>query len=340
MLAGVPAVVMPLVLAKKAIDKVIQNTIKSGFTIFEVSIIGGEPTLSMALVKDIIEYTRSQALKNNIKARIGIVTNGFFTKKVANYIIDAFDYATISLDGTPDIHNKQRSTAAGNNTFDRVFENAKYIHESKKIDFGVRCTVSRASVKILPEIVSFLNKSFPGITVGVEPLHECGRCATSGEFDPDDDEYAKQLAKTILIAKQEGITLKSSILRFRKEPTHIGFCGVNGQNFGVDPNGYVSACTRVTSTDDPMSKLFYFGQFNPVTDDFVFDNNRYQQLKKLEADNIPECQDCFALFNCKGDCPIVKADFGNNPATTKSQRCESIKAVTKSLFEIQLGIKV
>jgi radical SAM protein with 4Fe4S-binding SPASM domain len=71
---------------------------------------------------------------------------------------------------------------------------------------------------------------------------------------------------------------------------------------------------------------------------FDFDNTKYQWLKNLTVDNIDGCQNCFAKHNCKGDCPIVKYDFSDNFAKTKSPKCESIKKITEAMFRAQLNI--
>jgi len=183
-----------------------------------------------------------------------------------------------------------------------------------------------------------LHENFPKATIGIEPLQECGRCLTTGTLSPDSLEYANKLILALQIAIQKGIKIKSSILRFKCQESQISFCGVNGQNFAINPEGYVTGCTRVTSIEDPMASTFYFGKYDPDKGEFIFNEERYNWLKTLVVDNIPECNDCFARFNCKGDCPIVKADFGGDFDRSRSQKCEAIKAITVGLFKLQLGI--
>jgi len=54
-------------------------------------------------------------------------------------------------------------------------------------------------------------------------------------------------------------------------------------------------------------------------------------MKKL-AGNIPDCQDCFARFSCKGDCPANKATIWPKTFWKKSYRCEAIRKFTKSVL--------
>lgn len=328
---------MPIEIATAAISKVAQDAKAMGFPYFEISFIGGEPTLSMPLIKKAIQFARQVAADLGIKVGIGLVSNGVFSKKVAEYIVGNFNYITFSLDGPEEIQNAQRPMTNGKGSFQKVLANVRYIYNAG-LTMGLRCTVSALSVKALPEIVHFLHDQFPKARIGIEPLQECGRCLTTSTFSPEPLEYAEKLISTLKTVAAENIKIKSSILRFKCQDEQISFCGANGQNFAVNPEGYVTACTRVTTVDDPKSSIFYFGRYDQQKNEFTFDLSRYKWLKSLVVDSIPECNDCFARFNCKGDCPIIKSDFGSDFATSRSQKCEAIKAITLGLFKLQLGI--
>ncbi|MCX6812982.1 MAG: radical SAM protein [Candidatus Azambacteria bacterium] len=329
--------IMPLEIACAAIDKVIADTKELEFPLFEVSIIGGEPTCSSRLLKDIVRYARRRAKDCGLTARIGIVSNGVFGHTVRQFISANLDYITFSLDGPAEIHDKQRPMRNSRGSFKIAFDNAKNLYNSG-MTIGLRCTVSSLSVPRLSEIIEFFHGYFSKATIGVEPLQECGRCKTSGALSPDSMEYARSLISALVIAKSKDIHIKTSILKFAREANRVSFCGVNGQNFAINPEGFVTACTRVTSREDCMASIFYYGRYDHEKKEFVFDQERYSWLKTLVVDSIKNCDDCFAKFNYKGDCPIVKSDCSANFAMTPSKKCEAIKAITIALFKIQLEL--
>ncbi len=329
--------IMSFEIARVAIDKVIVDTKEVGFPLFEVSIIGGEPTCSSRLLKDIVWYARRRAKDCGLTARIGIVSNGVFSPAVRQFISANLYYITFSLDGPAEIHDKQRPMRNNNGSFKIAFNNAKNLYDSG-MTIGLRCTVSNLSASCLSEIIGFFHEHFSRATIGIEPLQECGRCKTSGALSPDPMEYARSLISALIIAKSKDIHIKTSILKFAREANGISFCGVNGQNFAINPEGFVTACTRVTSREDCMASIFYYGRYDHEKKEFIFDQERYSWLKTLVVDSIKNCDNCFAKFNCKGDCPIVKYDYGADFATTPSKKCEAIKAITLALFKIQLEL--
>jgi radical SAM protein with 4Fe4S-binding SPASM domain len=83
----------------------------------------------------------------------------------------------------------------------------------------------------------------------------------------------------------------------------------------------------VESNSKEAVDFFLFGYFDSNSGKFVFNQDKYKRLKNnLLFKNIPGCEDCFAQFSCKGDCPANKAvvspgDFYRR----ESYRCEEIR---------------
>ncbi len=336
--------VMPWKIAKAAINRIIKDTLYCEQKKIEIMMAGGEPTLSMELIKKIVSYARTECAKNNIKANIGIVSNGLFNKKIRKWLIDNLDYITISIDGNREIHNLQRPSISGKDVYSIILHNIQAIHESNKVILGLRMTITAINVRRLPELILYLHKQFPGRRIGFEPVQDCGRCNINRIDDPakripTEKELIDSYLKAFAIAKKFRINLKSSITSFKSPESNMSFCGVDGQNFCVDPEGYVSACTRVTSQYDPMSKYFYFGKYNPETDDFDINPEQYTRVQQMNIKHYQQCHECFAQYNCKGDCAHIKAALGDNFFNKVSPRCKMIRNLTLGLFQLQLGIR-
>jgi uncharacterized protein len=99
--------------AKRAIDDFFRD-----YPSREIRFYGaGEPTLEFELMKKIKEYAHSQA---GDKLKVELQTNGFFSKKIAQWIVENINNLWISADGPPEVQDSQRPTQGGKPTSEVV----------------------------------------------------------------------------------------------------------------------------------------------------------------------------------------------------------------------------
>ncbi len=326
--------------ARRAVDQVAAVCQELGETRFSVTLTGGgEPLLSLRLVRHIVEYCKKKSVEIGLSCKLAIVSNGTFSPRVCDYVIENFSNISISIDGQAEIHDRQRPTSNGKGSFQRLEKNIDRLLASGKIGVGFRMTVTALSVETMQEQVLFLHHRWPGVLIGIEPVERTGRCATSDAIAPDPMKFATHFVRTMRVAKENGIQVRHSAATIKALPCSISFCGINGRIFGVDPEGNVTGCTRVNSREDPLSSQFHYGSFDPESNSFVIDEPAYRRLEKLVVDSVPECTDCFARNSCKGDCCHLKAGVdGENFAHRRSPRCHANRAMTLGLFRLQLGL--
>jgi len=86
--------------------------------------------------------------------------------------------------------------------------------------------------------------------------------------------------------------------------------------------------------NDPISDIFCYGYFDVLKKKFIFDNRKYQFLKKLTLNNINECNSCFAKFNCRGGCPATKSIiYSDTFGKQTDPNCKEVRKFTKKLLE-------
>ena len=91
-----------------------------------LSFYGGEPLLNFPLIKKSVEYTQKKAKSENFL--FVITTNGYLLKgEIADFLISKKFLITVSLDGPPEIHNRNRVTINGSGTWEIVVNNLKNI---------------------------------------------------------------------------------------------------------------------------------------------------------------------------------------------------------------------
>lgn len=326
--------IMNIEVAKSAIDFIIRNAKAKGDKKVGLDFHGGgEPFIgiNMGLIKEAVKYFRNQAASYNLTPRVTSITNGVMNKETLEWVASNFDELNISFDGPEDIQNKQRPTIEEGNSFSDVLKTVKYL-ESRKFKYQLRATITKDSVSRMPEIVEFFSSISSTDHFLLEPLFECGRCKTSKVEAPSPEDYLKYLIKSRKVAEKLGrmANYSGSII----EGVYDCFCGSLDKGFFcVLPEGDVTSCLEVCRTSDPRANIFIIGKYDFDAKKFIFYKDRIQTLRSRNVDNIPNCADCFAKYNCAGDCPAkVYTQSGSLFDTSNNIRCDMKRGSIKHVL--------
>ncbi len=313
--------------ARAAIDFVISNALKQKTKVVGVNFHGdGEPTLAWDFIKKCVDYTRTEAIKNKLGYSFNMGTNGLLSKSQLEFIVNYFDTVTLSFDGPPEIHNKQRPLVNGEGSFKYVEKTVKFF-KRKKFKFGIRPTVTQLSVNHLPEIVKFFYKKYKIKSIAFEPLFECGRCKKTKWGAPSREKFIENFKKASKLANKYGVYITYSAARV--DHLKNKFCGAAGTNFFVTSEGLVTSCVEVTKLSEPRAKIFIYGKYDPKSIAFVFGYKKLKTLRGRVVSKIKHCNDCFAKYHCAGDCLCKIALAGSLDSTDKNPRCIINRELTK-----------
>jgi uncharacterized protein len=330
---------MPWILAKAAMDFIINSCALQGRKSFYVSFHGGgEVTTAGSLMKRCVEYIYKNA--GEMKPLFSGGFNGVIKADMLDWIIDNFNDATVSLDGLPEIQNMQRPLADGKESFDLVANTLRRMDE-RKFRYGVRATVTNTGLKKLPESVEFICRNFRTRTIQTEPFFLVGRAADNNLKPVDPAEFVKQFRKARERAARYGVRLKYSGSRFPLL-TNI-FCRACGESFVVTADGNISSCYEVSEPDDPRAPLFFYGRYNFSDGRFIIDKNKLKRLQKMNVENKPFCAKCFCKWHCAGDCPAKLSLAGDAWDPSYNDRCYINQELTKDqikdfLFREEAGL--
>jgi len=263
---------------------------------------GGEPFVAFDLIKNCAEYANEKCKKRKIKLSLSVATNGILSNDKIDWIIKNNVHVNISFDGMPEIQDSQRPLAEGKPSHKFVENTVKKLNQSK-INFGVRATITRQSVRKMDNIVKYFHKL--GIKdMHFEPVFECGRCLKTKTSSPDPMTFVKNYIKAFELAEKYGMSLYYSGGSIKKLSNT--FCGAAGENFFVTSDGYLTSCLEVMHKDDPASEIFFYGKFDNKKGRFIIDKKKLNLLKSRTVDKIKLCQSCFSKWHCAGDC-LVKS---------------------------------
>ncbi len=326
---------MPWEVIKAVIDYVFLSTLEKKRNFNDnfclINFFGGEPTVAWEKLKKAIRYANREAEKLGLNLKITLSTNGFFSEEKLNWLLTKIDTFNLSIDGPQDIHDALRPTASGDSSFSVVFRTAQRIYEFDSRKLLLRATISQGSVSKMISIASFFSKNFPGTIQAYEPLQETGRAIASKTQGPSMKLFLDQILEIMPVVEDAGGSVKISM--FDLDNSGNAFCGVNGFNFIVTPEGLITSCNRKMLETEPLSGMFIFGRYDFSKQQLVFDQESFRKLRRYSTSNVPKCRYCFARYACRGGCPAIKADTENKFWKITANYCHEIKEfIIKVLF--------
>jgi uncharacterized protein len=331
---------MPLHIAKKAVDTITKNAIEQKINKINIGFHGGgEPTLNWNVLRESYDYAIEKCKENNFQLHTSICTNGIISREKAKWIIDNIQDVAISMDGTPEMQNKQRPMQNGKHSFEAVASTIDLFNKHKKV-YNIRLTATEFSHGRLYEIIKYVMDRFSPPMICIEPLYICGRCETSGCKPPPLDDFINEMLNIYQLGRERNIPIQYSGNRIANLISR--FCGAQGSNFFITPKGYVTACLEVIELNNSKADFLIYGQYDPKSGDFVFDNEKYKRLAGSQVHSFETCNDCFAKWHCAGDCIAKAPDLSNVTRIRNEYRCKLNKSLLRqSLIETmnnQIGI--
>ncbi|MGE5328323.1 MAG: radical SAM protein [Deltaproteobacteria bacterium] len=242
---------------EKSIDFLINNALESDNKLLNITFFGGEPFLNLEVMIKIFHYAIEQAQKHNIGLFFSIVTNGtIYNKKIENFILECYKATKsidiqISIDGIPEIQDKNRAFINNKPTSDIVFKNImklKKLFKDNSINTSFIYTHSVLTKDNMSSLF-FSYKYLRQLEIGIPTFS----LANEEEWDENDiSTYNEQLSFIADYIYQECISLGSLKPYYDAGGTGIpGKIVINkytcsaGKKFcAIVPNGDIYPCDK------------------------------------------------------------------------------------------------
>lgn len=302
--------VMSLETAKKAIDYVIKRS--GPRKNIEIDLFGGEPTLIMDTIKEIIQYARDNEAKWNKNVRFTMTTNAtLLTPEMMDFMDKEMGNIILSLDGRKEVNDKVRIKADKSGSYDDIIPNIKEMikRRTKGKTYFVRGTFTRENTDFYEDVMAMVNEGFRELSV--EPVVlENGHALSLREEDIDTifENYDK-LYEEMVRRKREGIDefkfyhfnidLQGGPCVYKR----ISGCGAGFEYVAITPQGDVYPCHQFVGKEE-----FKLGN---IYDD-TYDTELSKTFKKAHIYNKPKCKDCWARFYCSGGCQANNVNFNGD----------------------------
>ena len=282
---------------------------------------GGEPLLSLDVIKETIDYIKQAHSKGNGHPySLGIVTNGsLLVEDVARYLCEENIEIIISFEILESLQNKERGH------YDLVVENIDRLTELD-IPFAIRTTFTHESTEYMCEMVREVYYRFPGIHfLTFDVVLSADLFKTPLELKDYYDSFLDNYYKAKALAAEFGI----SIACLAAEPFHMLRDRTCTGKLVLTPWGKLSACSRVSSPQEAHYADYESGKIENGR--VVIDEERFSEI--MEDCNIYSqdiCHECFARWNCGGGCRLFHHSFDES---FEKVRCDFVrKALRQQLL--------
>ncbi|MFH1842738.1 MAG: radical SAM protein [bacterium] len=326
--------VMPLEIARATADFLFANALDDPRPLVDIGFHGGgEPTTNWPVLQGVMEYAEQRGRRENVRLMSSICTNAIMSAEKARWLGEHIRNLTISIDGPPDIQNRQRPLASGGPSYDRAAATIDILDELR-VRYAFRVTATELSQHRLDEVYDHLTSRFNPTAVCIEPLYVCGRCHSTRCQPP---------AREVFVDAIKGLTSRT----FAKGPQiqysggrlpYLGsaFCGASGDNFFITPTGDVTSCVEVSSRDNPKAGTFIYGRYDRDREEFSFDEQKYSRLVNLRVEEFESCRDCFARWHCAGDCLAKVPNQERIKEDRNPYRCQINQEITLHQLVLQV----
>ncbi len=296
---------MSFEVGKKALDFLIAN---SGNRInLEVDFFGGEPLMNWNVVKQLVEYGRSQEKKYNKKFRFTLTTNGvLLNDEIMDFCNKEMSNVVLSLDGRKEVNDRMRPFRNGSGSYDLIVPKFQKFAKSRgEKDYFVRGTFTRNNLDFSQDVLHFADLGFEKLSVEPVVASPDEPYSIREEDLPEIMKEYDKLAKEFIKREKEGRGFKffHFMIDLSQGPCvakRLSGCGSGTEYLAVTPWGDFYPCHQFVGMENFLLGNVEEGIVNTAVRDEFKLCNVYAKEK---------CRDCFARFYCSGGCAANSYNF-------------------------------
>ena len=300
---------MSLETAKKAIDYVVKRS--GPRKNIEIDLFGGEPTMMMDTIKEIIAYARENEAKWNKRIRFTMTTNAtLLTDEMMDYMDKELENIILSIDGRKEVNDKVRIRFDGKGSYDQILPNIKKMvaKRDKNKAHTVRGTFTRENLDFYEDVKMMVDEGFREISIEPVVLEDGHPLALRKEDLPKIFESYDKLYDELVQKKAEGkefnfyhfkVDLNGGPCVYKR----ISGCGAGFEYVAITPQGEVYPCHQFVGKEEYKLGSIYDDSYNA---------DLGMSFKKAHIYNKPKCRNCWARFYCSGGCQANNIAFNND----------------------------
>ena len=320
--------------AKRAIDFVIKTSGKRKN--IEIDFFGGEPLMAFDTVRQTIDYARSLEQDTGKRFRFTITTNGLaLDKEVIRYINENMNNVVLSLDGRPEVNDKNRKTVNGKGTYELVvpqFQEVTAARDKESKDYFVRGTFTRDNLDFSEDVLHMAELGFKHLSV--EPVSAENAAAYSLREEDLPEIFAEynRLAQIMLDAHEfEFFHFNIDLSQGPCVIKRLRGCGAGYEYVAITPEGDIYPCHQFVGMDE-----YKMGNLS----DGKLDMDISRKFASMNIYTRNACGQCWAKFYCSGGCSASNITVNGNIETPNETACRMERKRLECAIMLQVAQKL
>ncbi len=316
---------------KKALDFLMANS--GGRRNLEVDFFGGEPLMNWQVVKQLVEYGRSQEESHNKRFRFTLTTNGvLLNDEIMEFCNQEMSNVVLSLDGRKEVNDRMRPFRKGDGSYDLIVPKfQKFADSRNQTNYYVRGTFTRNNLDFSKDVLHFADLGFKQMSM--EPVVASPKepYAIREEDLPQILEEYDKLAVEYIKRQREGkgFNFFHFMIDLNQGPCvakRLSGCGSGTEYLAVTPWGDLYPCHQFVGQEG-----FLLGN----VDEGITNTRVQDEFKLCNVYAKEKCRDCFARFYCSGGCGANSYNFHGSITEAYDIGCE----MQKKRIECSIMIK-
>lgn len=296
---------------------------------------GGEPLLNFDVIQATVKYAREEARKIGKVVDFSLTTNGtLLSEDRVRFFSDQRIGVTVSMDGPPEVHDRNRRLMGGQGSYRAVLPRALALiqgHRTRPV--GARATLTRDIPDLKQCLFHLLDLGFH--EVGFSPVTSSDPTHYLSEADLESLlTQFRDLAFLFRDRALEGRFLGFSNISNLVAELHAGEvkrypCGAGLGLLGVSSTGDLFLCHRLVENDEAL-----LGSLGKGIDH----EKRGLLLKALHLGKKADCHGCWVRHLCAGGCYHEALERQGGLSRRNAQYCEWLRAWVGIGIEVYLDI--
>ncbi|MEM4230469.1 MAG: radical SAM protein [Candidatus Pacearchaeota archaeon] len=296
-------------MTRKTAKKVVQELIKSPYSILSIDFQGGEPLLNKELIKFTVNYAKRICPRGK-KFNFKIETNGtLIDDEIAEFIKKNNISVGVSIDGPKELHDKARKYPDGSGSFKDVWRGIKILkkHGIDLSNMGSVVVIGKHNVKYPDKIVKFFSKN--KISFKPLPVNPLSRAKENKNIQISSEDWYRFFKKSYHLSKK--LAAKNYLIHIYEENTLTPIrdyiclrspCGMAHEIVSINPDGSVFPCNGFKSC-----KNFILGNILKKSLNEIIKSKKYKIIADRDFTKIPACKNCIFHSMCG---PCAYASYG------------------------------
>lgn len=306
---------------KKALDFLIANS--GNREHLEVDFFGGEPLMNWGVVKQLVEYGRSQEEEHHKKFRFTITTNGvLLNDEIMDFCNREMSNVVMSLDGRQEVNDRMRPFRGGQGSYGLTVPRfQKFARSRGQKDYYIRGTFTRNNLDFAEDVLHYADLGFEQMSMEPVVSDPAEDYSIRKQDIPAILEEYDKLALEYIKRKKEGkgFHFFHFMLDLKAGPCvakRMAGCGSGTEYLAVTPWGDFYPCHQFVGNEE-----FLMGN----VDTGIVNTDLRDEFKTCNVYAKEGCKDCFARFYCSGGCSANAHNFSGSINGAYEIGCEMQK---------------